>query len=421
MTAGRFQRGAALLGLVLALLATLTLALLYASRNVLMEQGLAAQQRPLAQANEAAQAGIAWALAQLNGGAIDGACQPGESPDHLGFRERQLQAVLPTDPWSPLAAPAQAPAECALSAPLRWQCRCATDAPALPSRPQAAFSLRISAVPGGQGLLRLQARGCSAALARCDDLPTRVQERVGRDEISQDVALLPALRSWPAAPLTCAGPVDSGGALALGRLAGAPPGPLLHSAALAVQGEVLGLAGTPAPSATLPPLALGDTQLQPGRLFSQLFGMGPARYAGQPAAFVLHCAPEDCRAALDRALAGGHRLLVAHGTVRLQQGGPMDSPLGSPERPLLLVVLGRLELEGALQVHGLLHASEGLRWHNPYPWRSGRVQGAVVSEGECAVAGPGLVELVYDAAVLQRLSRQAGSYVKAPGGWAQPP
>ena len=45
----------------------------------------------------------------------------------------------------------------------------------------------------------------------------------------------------------------------------------------------------------------------------------------------------------------------------------------------------------------------------------GRIQGAVVAEGE--ISGSGSPTIIYDRAVLDRLRGSVGSFVRAPGSW----
>jgi Tfp pilus assembly protein PilX len=69
------QRGAAALVVVMVLFFIVALVAAYTSRNLIFEQRTSANQYRSTQAFEAAEAGIDWALAMLNGGRIDAACR----------------------------------------------------------------------------------------------------------------------------------------------------------------------------------------------------------------------------------------------------------------------------------------------------------------------------------------------------------
>ncbi len=62
----------------------------YASRNLIFEQRTSANNYRSTQAFEAAEAGLEWALAMLNGGRIDDVCAPSTDAARNAFRERYL-------------------------------------------------------------------------------------------------------------------------------------------------------------------------------------------------------------------------------------------------------------------------------------------------------------------------------------------
>ena len=65
------QRGAAALVVVMMLFFIMSLVAAYASRNLIFEQRTSANNYRSTQAFEAAEAGLEWAIAMLNGGRID--------------------------------------------------------------------------------------------------------------------------------------------------------------------------------------------------------------------------------------------------------------------------------------------------------------------------------------------------------------
>ncbi|MFX8047616.1 PilX N-terminal domain-containing pilus assembly protein, partial [Acinetobacter baumannii] len=70
------QRGAATLVVVMMLFLVMALLAAYANRGLLFEQRIASGFARAALAQEAAEGGVEWALALLNGPAIDENCQP---------------------------------------------------------------------------------------------------------------------------------------------------------------------------------------------------------------------------------------------------------------------------------------------------------------------------------------------------------
>lgn len=357
----RKERGLGTLAMCVVLLGVLALGAAWAARQMTTAQRVAANDLRAATAAEAAESGMAWAVAMLNGGAIDEACRPATtrsladgaiSPD---FRGRFLQIGADGHyhaPSPPAAAAAPAAPLCANSGPLRWSCRCAVTGGADVSGPRAdgeaqpQFSIRF-ADAGGPGQLKLIARGCSDRRADCDDL---TDGPIGVAEAAQHLALLSALR-------------------------------------------------VPPPSAVVE---------GPGS-FLRVFGYPPGRYRDQPAMTRLRCSGV-CDGPIAQALARGRRLIWIDGDARLSQW-PESALDGTP---LVLVVDGRLDLAAPGQPQGLLYARDGVDWHPPAGMPTS-LRGAVVSDARVDKAAS--VELIHDAAVLYRIHRQMGSFVPVPGGW----
>lgn len=111
-TTNRFaQRGAASLIVVMLLFFVLSLTAAYTSRNLIFEQKTSANQSRSTAAFEAAEAGIEWTLAMLNGGTVSNACA--NQAGGASFQQRYVAiapygAVPPTPPgWaSPPPTPA---------------------------------------------------------------------------------------------------------------------------------------------------------------------------------------------------------------------------------------------------------------------------------------------------------------------------
>ena len=358
------QRGLGTLAMCVVLLGVLALGAAWAARQLVTAQRVAANDLRAAAAAEAAESGTAWAVAMLNGGAIDEACRPATVRAAAGvttpsdFRSRFLLIgadghyhAQASPPASAVPAAAAAVPACANAGPLRWACRCAAagelvSGPRADGQAQPQFSIRFVDA-GAPGQLKLIVRGCSDLRTDCDDLSSGP---IGVAETAQQLALLSALRLPPPSAL--------------------------------VEG--------------------------PGS-FLRVFGYPPARYRDQPAIARLRCAG-DCSGPLAQALARGRRLIWIDGDAQLSQW-PASALDGSP---LVLIVDGRLDLTAPGHPQGVLYARDGVDWHPP-AGQSTSLRGAVVSDTRVDKAGS--VELIHDAAVLYRIHRQMGSFLPVPGGW----
>ncbi len=356
----RVERGVSTLAMCAVLLGVLALGAAWATRQLTTAQRVAANDFRAAVAFEAAESGLAWAVAMLNGGAIDDACHPATASGSSAlpasdFRDRFLEISMNGHYRAPFdAIPGGGPG-CSNAEPLRWICRCATSgSPAAtagdPAAPGAAARARFSvrfADAGWPGQVKLIARGCSDQRPDCDDLSAGP---VAVAESAQHLALLSALRSPPATA----------------RVEG------------------------------------------PGS-FIRVFGIPPARYRSQPALVRLRCSG-DCADPLAQALARGRRLIWFDGDARLSRW-PASALNGEP---LVLIVDGQLDLSAPGHPQGLLYARGGINWHPP-AGLAASLRGAVVTDG---VIGHGRsVQVIHDGAVLMRIQRQMGSFLPVPGGW----
>ena len=139
--------------------------------------------------------------------------------------------------------------------------------------------------------------------------------------------------------------------------------------------------------------------------FLRHFGLSKAQWLRQPAVHHLAC-EGDCGGALAVLAAQGVTLVALPGNLLLR--GPLA--LGTPQRPMLIVAAGQVQLQGAVQLHGVIHAA-GFGWAAP----AATVRGALISEG--AAAGDTSLDLARDAAVLEALRTRHGSFVRLPGSW----
>lgn len=344
------QRGAATVIVALLLLGATLLVLLAANRQLLLELRMADNQAQGAAAFEAAEAGLDWAEAMLNTpDRLGPACRPDGSGSE-SFRERQLA-------WDGSRWTARTWDRAGTSAALRpacvndgsgWRCDCPAAAAASLPASGPAFLLQLSAT-SRPGVVRLRATGCSRVAGECRD------DGAGRPEASARVEALLALQPALAMP--------------------------------------------PATSLSLRPAAVDAD-----RFFATTFGLSRRTWAAQSVVQRVSCSG-DCSAAVAAAL-DRSPLVWIDGDARL--AGPLT--LGTPQRPVLVVVSGTLQLQGAVALSGMAYAG-AIAWSGA----TGPLRGALVSES--TAGGDNLLDLARDADLLAALQTRSGSFVRVPGSW----
>ncbi len=370
-------RGAATLAMTTLLTSVLLLSVVFTHRSVLFEGKSSVNQYRAAQAREAAEAGLAWTLAQLNTHApVESICASNDA-GHTALRD------LLAEPW---AATCQEQAG-------EWHCDCAPDNandPALAST--QAFTVAIGDTAQTD---RWQLRSTGTSLSQAS---LTLHTLVGR---------VPGLRVAPPAALTVRGIANfSQASFAIHHPRAASGGLTLHSA-YPVDASTLALhppPGTP----RLESVADGDASLarRPAPfLFTALFGMDATAWRGQPVVREVSC-EQPCDDQLESALAAS-RMIWLRGGLRLN--GPLAA--GSPDRPVLLVADGPVQFQDQPVLHGLLYGTSPT-WVDPH---GAHIHGAVVLENDLHAAGT--TQIHHDADVLDHLRRTTGTFAHMPGAW----
>jgi hypothetical protein len=412
----RRAQGAAALSMTLLLVFAMLLVVAAANRNAIVETRASANHYRSTQSFEAAEAGLEWALARLNDATpIGDDCLPSGDPAAPSFRERYLRdagAGFVAATWSDAGTPRPLEAAC-VRGDDGWSCHCPPGGVASVAAPQgsataAGFTLQL-ADGARPGIVRAIASGCTFRGSPCAGSADGSHQSAARVEVA--LALLPGLRAAPVAALTVGGNVDAGaGALGVYNRDAATGGIALHAGGT-VAANALRL-GVPAGSPLDVALVSGDAELAAlaaDRFFARWFGMDLAAWRAQPAATALSCAG-NCASTLAGVLAAGARLVAAEGDVVLD--GPLA--LGTPERPVVLVVPGALRLRGAVAVHGVVVAGS-LAWHDAAENAGALVRGAALVEG--SYQGDAAADFVRDPTVLAWLRRQTGSFARVNGSW----
>lgn len=420
------SRGAATLVVVMVLFFIVALVAAYASRNLIFEQRTSANQYRATQAFEAAEAGLEWALTQLNSGRIDARCAPRVDPATAdeSFRLRYLSMAFDgavTARLRPDGSPRRA--ACVFDG-ANWQCNCPGDAaPALASPvgagPFPAFVLRFHDVDSNgiaypPGVTRIESTGCTRLDADSICTPGAASGD-GRATTTILAALKGALVTPPAAASTVRGNLTRAPNAVLRAVNQDPTTHWLtvHAGAIVAPDETwliaLGAPGTPWGQSFVEDASM--LALQPDPMFVSVFGMARSTYRLQPASMQVRCA-QDCSAARvrDLALLNPGRVLWIDGDFDFSIG----DAIGSAAFPVALVVNGSVTVSHAnARLNGLLYTT------GPTLTNIGTLTlaGALVGEANLALDGNGTSNVVYDAAMLNLLRRGSGSFVRVPGSW----
>ncbi len=415
------QRGAATLVIVMVLFLVMALLAAYASRSLLFEQRISASYARASLAQEVAEGGIEWTLAQLNAPAIDGACQPNAGG------HRFVDKYLPIDAAdrSILNLPSNSTgiaADCRRDASgSGWVCQCpdnkAWTAPAAATGPDItpSFGVKFPSASSRSGTINVAVVGCTdSVVTNCAGLYSdeRSRTQVALSTQWATFALVSAVRTPPAAPLIVKGDLTMTGT-GLG----------LHNTDPRSAGALLAIGGTwsgmnDARMQTVPGSALdqvrfqNDTSLKDAPsaddVFKMFMGMRGAQYRQHPALREVVCSG-DCGAALAEAYAAGKRILWVDGPMQLltnQVIGTLNDPV--------LIIANRVVLNGPFQINGMVVAQGDLDWTNTGSAAS-QVAGMVLVTGNMTTAGT--MDIAYQQAVADQLRNRIGSFVRVPGSW----
>lgn len=414
---GPRQRGVAALAVMLLLMAGMVVVAAWAQRNAVSALRSVDHQTRQAQAQEAAEAGLAWATGLLNAGPIDDACRPAPNAQEDGFEQRLLGKVDAGRALAPLHAGGLPVREVVASCAFDdggWSCQCPTAAGG-PPRPALAASSPGFAVHfeplARPGQVQLVAVGCSRFAPPCTGGGASPAEAHARLRLT--LVRLPRLPTLPGAALVAQGDIDNGAA-ALGLHA--PDG-----ASGAVAAHAGGRAGTAAlrvsgPGGGHAALALKSDdarlrQMPDGALHARHLGMSVADWSALPGVQRIDCR-SPCAPPWASVQALTAPVVLVHVQGDLHLSGPQ--PVGSAAHPVMLVVDGDLRLEGPVQLHGLVLA-RNLAWTQVAEGGGGLIKGAVVLSGH--YQGDAAADLVYDDVLMHRLQRLHGHWVAVPGSW----
>lgn len=431
-------QGMAALTVVMMLFFVMALVAGYTNRNLIFEQRISANNYRSTKALEAADAGVEWAVAMLNGGRVTTSCQSSNLPQDDDFRRRFL-ADAPEDSlngaggyslsWGVNLAGRMFPS--CINRDGALTCICPSSlvrAPEIAAPADgvgSAFAVSFL-LPGNDvrpGAIQIATRGCAspgqgdtACFSQSSDTPQV-------DSVFNALVTLGLVRALPIAPpaaLTAGTTIDA----SAGRLLISNPD---RQTAMAVNaggamtpggGGIDRLEGPSGSDTTDTARLVRTNDASLANLaaapndgwFRSNFGADPATFSRQPATMVINCDAGCTWADIANVVASYPRNpIYVRGNLTLDPA--LD--VGSAQDPLMLVVNGTLTVASASTITGFLHGRS-------VAWTAGAtVRGAVMSSSSFTTSAT--TTIVYDAPALNTISLRYGSFVRVPGSWNSVP
>lgn len=418
-------RGAATLIVVMMLFLVMALLAAYANRGLLFEQRIAASYARAAIAEEAAEAGIEWTLAQLNGPAIDANCKP-QAVGGQRFVDKYF-IVNPSDRTITLAKTStKIFADCTRDiANAGWTCRCqAVGARVKPAASGGkditpSFGAKMSTPATRGGIFQLQSIGCTDSVVdNCANFGTNgltlSQNQQGASGLYVTIALVSAVRTPPAMPLVVKGDLHLSGTGGLGLH---NTDPRSSGLLFSLGGDVIGsLSDSRMDSVPGTPLSqlriVGDLKLKGAsdgnEVFKMFMGATPSRYVQHPALRIEDCGG-DCATAIETAYNAGIRMIWVDGPLAFSG----NKTLGTLTDPILIAAKGNITLNDAFVINGMVATPGSLTWNNA--GGTSLINGMVLVGGDMWTSG--VVDIVYQQAIANQLMNHIGSFVRVPGSW----
>lgn len=417
------QHGAATLVVVVILFFVMALVAAYANRNLIVEQRVAVNYQEATLANEVAIKGADTLLNLLNAPNVTEQCQVASGGANT-LRERLLSfddagKVVPYVADNRLGDGATDVVICDQPTDGAWSCQCPLNLKpvgiAEASNRSSSARLRISATLPGAGHLELTSLGCAQGSRNCNENLSSRDGSVGffaQMKRKVRLVLVSALKMPPTSALVATGRVDLGTGMAAANDHASAGGVAIQHGLVAngVLDHVRGPGGSGKDFAMLLNPALNT--LDAASFFQRTFGMSLADYRSQAALEQLQCSG-DCAQTVRERVQAGAQLLWHEGSLSLSS----DASLGTVNRPIVLIVNGKLSIQGPLRIHGLVFSAGDAEWLAGSTGASW-LNGALLVAGDWSSSSG--VQLRHDPIVLNRLKVAAGTFVRAPGGaWSE--
>ncbi|MCM2347226.1 MAG: PilX N-terminal domain-containing pilus assembly protein [Acidovorax soli] len=433
------QRGAASLIVAVLLLVGMTLVAFFGNRVYIFEQKTSANQFRATKAFEAAEAGLEWAIGQLNDPTvIDAAPSCAAATTGLttktSFRVRYAQP----EPPNPLATPpklqgfyppANSQAACSISAAGALSCNCPAPgtSPTIGSATNARFRVAFNPVASDPLSFEVISTGCTSEDNACDGSTAKADATA---IVRALVKVVPTFGNAPSSALTTGSATNITGTLSVVNTDLSTNGITINAGTSVVQGtstSVVTVPGTP-PSASILDndaslTALTNADANGDLFFQSYFGKTMEAYRNDSQTKVItaaDCATASaCGALVSSWYNQGFQQFWIYPDVQFTNANlPEAGTLGTAERPIFLAGDGNLELKSNLVAYGMLYAATASATEN---WDysgsgSGTVFGALVSRGSFN-KGSGTLNIVFDPKVFGLESAPSGVLVRVPGSW----
>lgn len=389
----------------------------YANRGLVFEQRSSANQYRYTQAFETAEAGLEWALVQLNSDRfVDDACAPitgSPTSTSTKFRNR----FLAFDDTTGVISPSGLRAACVISGSGLPTCSCPTSGNPVLTEVGQAFMVEFLAVPGGQaGSIQVTAHGCTSTGVAAKDprcLTGGSGASDGYARVTVALGLLPALGSAPAATITAKGGVAmKGTGAAVGVF---NPDPAVNGITIDSGGAV---DTSKARLATVPGSSPQSSVIQNDPalngvtgdvLFSSYFNMTKADFKNLATVLpCTACTKTELLAAYDQ----GARIIWVEGSLDVT-GNTTIGGVTAPDSPVVIVVTGNGTFGGTSEMAGLLYVMGDWAYTGG---GSGFIRGAAVTEGNMDATN-GSPDFYYDGSALRKLALTEGRFGRIAGSW----
>lgn len=426
------QAGALTLLVALLLMFVITLVVLYANRAIVFEQRTSANQYRSTIALGAAEAGMEWALAQLNTPLnLDATCAATTASGSRTFRDHYLNPAAGSPPVFGTSAGAFSAAQpaCARQSSGAWTCACpagntstvAAGTCNLASGECPMFRLRFSRVqdPAQAGTCASGATNCvnGAVAVTVQGFTDTTGTPDGTATVTQVLKVIAGLATPPAAPLTAHQNVSLSGNVNVTNTTSGTNGVTINAGGnvtFSGSAAVSTIPGTPAAASVFG----NDTSLSSltdDQFFQTFFGMTKTEFQNLPTTVQVTCS--TCTNSELRAVVNaGATTIWVNGNLHLNG----NDTFGSAARPLIIVVTDNIVVNGTVNIFGAMY-SQAATWDNTGGGTAG-VCGFLISEGNFTSTGspdpvyPGS-NTACPPSVLSTLTRTTGTFARVPGSW----
>jgi hypothetical protein len=422
----------------------------YTNRNLIFEQRTSANSYRSARSLAAADAAVDWTIARLNGGVIGTSCGDADADATNDFKTRYLNLTydgkfepklhpLPAVfAGTPLALKPgtgvnkyQIQPSCSGTSGGSWACNCPTTGPPAllhaGNAREPTFTIAFEEASAKEaGVIGMKIRACDSTRSgtiTADNVNTfgscHVNDLQPNDPehkndvrvdamtmLSISLGLISALPVPPSAALTVVGPIDQ----TAGTLTAINPDPLtglaVHSGGPISSPATVRAAGPAGSTANV--VSTSDADLIATDFFRKALGLPADKYKQQPASVVITCSGicSASTAVIPKLAKGPTRIMVVDGDLDLDAAA-----IGSDATPAMLVVNGKVVVSGSISLKGVLFVAGDLTWEDT----AGTVDGAVIVGGK--YSGKGAPTITYNQALVQRIHKSYGSFVRVPGTW----